>query len=132
MNTLPTIVPVYAALLTLLFVYLSVRTIRVRRRLQIAIGDKGQPEMQRAMRVHANFAEYVPLALVLLAMVESRAPAAWLMHGLCLSLLVGRLLHAYGVSQTPERFQFRVVSMLLTTGCLVAASLFLLVTTLLG
>lgn len=121
------IVPVYAALLTLLFVYLSVRTIRVRRRLQIAIGDRGHPEMQRAMRVHANFAEYVPLGLIMLALMELGGAAAWLVHVLCLCLLVGRLLHAHGVSQTPERFQFRVVSMLMTMGCLAVASLFLLV-----
>jgi len=132
MTTLPTILPPYAALLALLFVYLSVRTIGVRRRLQIAIGDKDHPEMQRAMRVHANFAEYVPLGLVMLALVESRAPAAWLMHALCLCLLVGRLLHAYGVSQTPERFQFRVSGMALTFTCLIGAALFLLVTALTG
>lgn len=126
MTTLPTILPPYAALLALLFVYLSVRTIGTRRRLQIAIGDKDHPEMQRAMRVHANFAEYVPLGLVLLSLVEARAPAAWLMHGLCLCLLLGRVLHAYGVSQAKERFQFRVTGMMLTFTCLVGASLFLL------
>lgn len=121
-----TILPPYAALLALLFVYLSVRTIGTRRRLQIAIGDQDHPEMQRAMRVHANFAEYVPLGLVLLSLVEARAPAAWLMHGLCLCLLLGRVLHAWGVSQAKERFQFRVAGMMLTFACLVGASLFLL------
>lgn len=121
-----TILPPYAALLALLFVYLSVRTIGTRRRLQIAIGDQDHPEMKRAMRVHANFAEYVPLGLVLLSLVEARAPAAWLMHGLCLCLLLGRALHAYGVSQKKERFQFRVAGMMLTFACLVGASLFLL------
>lgn len=122
-----TILPPYAALLALLFVYLSVRTIGTRRRLQIAIGDQDHPEMKRAMRVHANFAEYVPLGLVLLSLVEARAPAAWLMHGLCVCLLLGRALHAWGVSQTKERFQFRVAGMMLTFACLVGASLFLLV-----
>lgn len=121
-----TILPPYAALLALLFVYLSVRTIGTRRRLQIAIGDQDHPEMKRAMRVHANFAEYVPLGLVLLSLVEARAPAAWLMHGLCLCLLLGRVLHAWGVSQAKERFQFRVAGMMLTFTCLVGASLFLL------
>lgn len=126
MTTSPTILPLYAALLALLFVYLSVRTIGTRRRLQIAIGDKDHPEMQRAMRVHANFAEYVPLGLVLLALVEARGPAPWLVHALCLCLLLGRGLHAYGVSQTAERFQFRVAGMVLTFTCLVGSALFLL------
>ena len=126
MPHVPVILAPYAALLALLFVYLSMRTIGTRRRLQIAMGDQDHPEMKRAMRVHANFAEYAPLGLVLLSMVEARAPAAWLMHGLCLCLLLGRVLHAWGVSQTQERFQFRVAGMMLTFTCLAGSSLFLL------
>jgi len=60
----------YAALLGLLFVVLSVRTLLLRRRLSIAIGDAGSESMLRAMRVHANFAEYVPLSLLLIYLVE--------------------------------------------------------------
>jgi len=55
-----TIVPIYAALLALLFVLLSVRTIRTRRRQGVALGHGDDPAMLRVMRVHANFAEYVP------------------------------------------------------------------------
>ena len=55
---------IYAAILALMFVGLSVRTLSMRRRLKIAIGDEGNPTMLRAMRVHSNFAEYVPLGLL--------------------------------------------------------------------
>jgi uncharacterized membrane protein YecN with MAPEG domain len=123
----PTILPPYAALLALLFVYLSVRTIGTRRRLQIAIGDKDHPEMQRAMRVHANFAEYAPLGLIMLALMESGGAAAWLVHLLCLCLLMGRCLHAYGVSQTAERFHFRISGMALTFTSLAGSALTVLV-----
>ncbi|HAY26639.1 MAG TPA: glutathione metabolism protein, partial [Candidatus Accumulibacter sp.] len=61
-------VPAYAALLALFFVALSIRTLRLRRELRITVGDGGNPAMLRAMRVHANFAEYVPLGLILLPM----------------------------------------------------------------
>jgi len=75
------ILPVYAALLALLFVFLSVRTIRMRRRLRIGIGDAENPVMLRAMRVHANFAEYVPMGLLLAFFVEtSGAPNFWCMR----------------------------------------------------
>jgi len=60
-----TILPVYAALLALLFVLLSIRTIRTRHSRKVALGHGDDPAMLRAMRVHANFAEYVPLALLL-------------------------------------------------------------------
>ena len=60
------IIPLYAALLALLFIALSVRTLRLRRHLKIAVGDAGNTQMLRAMRAHANFAEYVPMCLLLL------------------------------------------------------------------
>ncbi len=122
------IVPLYAALLALLFVTLSVRTLRMRRRLQVAVGDGGSTEMLRAMRAHSNFAEYVPLALLLFFLAEQGGAGAVYLHGLCLSLLLGRLLHAYGVSQVDERYQFRVIGMVLTLTPLTAAAVGLLVT----
>ncbi len=121
------IVSLYAALLALLFVALSVRTLRMRRRLRVAVGDGGSTEMLRAMRAHSNFAEYVPLSLLLFFLVEQGGAGALLVHGLCLSLLIGRLSHAYGLSQVDERFQFRVAGMALTLTPLVVAALSLLV-----
>jgi len=76
------IVPIYAALLALLFVGLSVRTLRLRRALRIAVGDAGNPVMLRAMRVHANFAEYVPVTVLVLYFAESAGAAPLLVHAL--------------------------------------------------
>lgn len=116
----------YLACLALLYVALSIRTLRTRRRLKIAIGDGGNPVMLRATRVHANFAEYVPIGLLLLVAVEiNEAPAA-LVHLIGVCLLAGRLLHAYGVRQENERFIFRVSGMALTFACYILAALFLL------
>jgi uncharacterized membrane protein YecN with MAPEG domain len=120
------ILPIYAAILALLFVYLSFRTIGLRRRLQIGIGHSENPQMLRAMRVHANFAEYAPLALLLIAMVEAQGAASWLVHGLGGLLTLGRLLHAYGVSQVNERFIFRVSGMVMTFNTLIIAAIYLL------
>ncbi len=69
-----TILPVYAALLALLFVLLSIRTIRTRHSRKVALGHGDDPAMLRAMRVHANFAEYVPLALLLISFRRNRQP----------------------------------------------------------
>lgn len=121
------IVPVYAALLALLFVGLSVRTLRLRRRLRIPVGDSGDPAMLRAMRVHANFAEYVPFALLLFFFVEVGGHASLLVHILCLFLLAGRIAHAYGVSQAAEQFAFRVAGMALTFTPIIVAAVALLV-----
>lgn len=117
------IVPFYAALLALIFVALSVRTLRLRRRLKIGIGDGGDAQMLRAIRVHANFAEYVPLSLILLYFAELQGAPTGVAHLLGGGLLIGRLAHAYGVAQPSENYRFRVFGMAMTfTTLLVAAS----------
>jgi uncharacterized membrane protein YecN with MAPEG domain len=116
------ILPLYAALLGLLFFYLSVRTIGLRRRLKIGVGFKENEEMLRAMRVHSNFAEYVPLTLLLICFVEVQGAQPWLVHGLGALLLVGRCVHAHGMSQMNEKFVFRVSGMAMTFTALLTSA----------
>lgn len=118
-----TVTPAYAAVLGMIFVALSVRTIRMRRRHRVAVGDGGNAELRRAMRVHANFAEYVPLALLLIFFVEHDVAEILLVHVLGIALLAGRLLHAWGVSQEAENFRYRVSGMVLTFGTIITAAL---------
>lgn len=122
MNTLP----LYAALLAFVFVFLSVRTLRLRRKLKIGIGDGGNKEMLRAMRVHSNFSEYVPISLILIFLVEAQGSQPWLVHALGLCLLLGRLAHAFGVSQARENFTFRVAGMALTFTVIISSAAYLL------
>jgi len=58
------ITALYAGLLAPLFILLSIRVIDVRRTARISIGHGDDPELLRRMRVHANFAEYAPFALI--------------------------------------------------------------------
>jgi hypothetical protein len=120
------IVSLYASLLALLFVALSVRAIRLRRSEGIAIGDAGNKTMLRAMRVHANFAEYVPLSLLLVYFVEAGGAPAVLVHFLGLCLVAGRASHAYGVSRVKEDFRFRVSGMAMTFTVLLVSASYLL------
>lgn len=121
------VVPYYAALLAPLFVVLSFRVIRERRSAKQAVGAGGLPELERRMRVHANFAEYVPFALLLLGMAELRGVWAPVLHVLCTLLVAGRCSHAWGVSRTPEVFRFRVAGMMATFAVLIGAALAILV-----
>jgi uncharacterized membrane protein YecN with MAPEG domain len=120
------ILPIYAALLGFLFFYLSIRTIGLRRRLKIGIGSNENNEMLRGMRVHSNFAEYTPITLILIFLVEMQGGHPLLIHGLGMLLLVGRSLHAYGVSQINEKFVFRVSGMVMTFISLLTASCILM------
>lgn len=108
------ITPIYLALLALLFIVLSFKTINVRKKLQIGVGSGDSPELLRAMRVHANFSEYVPISLLLILSIELLNGPSVLVHALGVALLLGRLLHAYGVSKIKENLKFRVTGMLLT------------------
>jgi len=115
----------YLALMGLLFLALSVRVILLRQKYQVALGDAGEKPLKRAIRVHANFAEYVPLCLLLIYFVELTGARAALVHGLGLALLLGRLLHAFGVSQVQETLKFRVSGMAITFGVLSVSALYL-------
>jgi len=116
------VTPLYAALLAIWFVVLSVRVIRNRGREKIPLGDGGNRSMLRLMRGHANFAEYVPLALVLMALLELSRFPAYALHALGATLLVARLMHGYALSFTPQWMLGRVVGSTLTFAMLIAAS----------
>ena len=117
---MPTIVPVYAAILTLIYVVLSMRVVRARQDLKVSLGAGGHSLLERRIRVHGNFAEYVPIALILAAFVEMQGWNAWFVHALCLAILIGRLAHGYAVANgiLPPR----VLGMVLTFAMLLVAS----------
>ena len=97
------ITSLYAALMGLLFIALAGLVVRARWRYRTGLGIGTEPGMERAVRVHANFVEYVPLALVMLLLAELGGAPAGLLHACGGVLLVSRVLHAYGLSQTSGR-----------------------------
>ena len=121
------ITPLYAALLSLLFVILSVRTLRLRRALRIGIGDQGDQRMLRSMRVHSNFSEYAPLTLLLTFMLELQGTSSVIIHLLCVCLVIGRVSHALGVSQLSEDYRYRVFGMAMTFTALTGSAGLLLI-----
>ncbi len=122
----PTIVPTYAAVLVLIFVLLSVRVIQMRAFAKIGLGHGNNPVMERRIRVHGNFAEYVPLALLLLLCMELQSQSRILIHVLCIALIAARVVHAIGVTPVKENFPMRVASVLTTFAVLIVASVMLL------
>lgn len=115
----------YAALLAALFVMLSVRVVWLRTRLKIPFGSGDNPVLLRTRRIHANFAEYVPFALLIIFFFETTTQLRGWTHALCILLLIGRLLHAYGV--TRDNLGLRTAGMVLTLAVIVVALVGLLV-----
>jgi uncharacterized membrane protein YecN with MAPEG domain len=91
--TLPVIAGLYAGIAALFLVFLSVRVIRLRVRERVSLGHGDNPAVERAVRAHANFAEYVPLALLMLALVEAQGADPLAVHALGAGLLAARLVH---------------------------------------
>ena len=117
------VTPAFAALHILLFLVLSIRTIRTRRSAQVALGNGSDDSLTRAARVHANFAEYAPFTLLAIWSAETLGVHVVIAIVLNLLLLTGRIIHAWGVSQPNENFTWRVAGMSLTFFALAGAAL---------
>lgn len=99
------VTPLYAAVLVLWFLILSLRVVQNRKSAKVSLGDGGNPPLQRAIRGHANFAEYVPLALLLLLILELSRFSIYLLHAIGIALVIARLLHGYALAFRAE-FRF--------------------------
>lgn len=109
---------IFASVLALMFIKLSMDVIGFRRKNKVAIGDGGVPELERAIRAHGNFAEYVPLGLFLIGALELNDAPLELVAPLGLLLVVGRYYHAKGINEPPPEFSNRVRGMKITFAAL--------------
>lgn len=115
---MPKITLLFASLHVLLMLYLAYRVVGLRRAKRVGVGDGGDADLARAIRAHANFIEYVPLALLLLGLLELCAAPAMLVCIFGTVLLVGRVLHAIGLSRSSGTSFGRFWGTLLTWLCL--------------
>lgn len=110
------VTPFYAGLFLLWGIYLSVRIIRLRWRYKVGIGAGQQPELRRAIRVHGNFIEHIPLTLVGLALLEAQQLHYLIVHVLGVALFAGRVFHAFGLGGHEGTSKGRFIGMGLTFG----------------
>jgi uncharacterized membrane protein YecN with MAPEG domain len=92
-----TVTALYAGLLGLISLGLAMPAGRLRGATKISVGDGGDPELLLAMRRHANFVEYVPMALILLGVLELNGVSHTAIHALGGTLVVARIAHATGL-----------------------------------
>lgn len=94
----------YAALLGLMLIGLSLHVIRGRRTLGVGLGDADDLPMRRRIRAQANLAEYAPLFLLQLGFAEHNGLPVWAVHAFGLVFLAGRAMHAYSLLKA-ERYE---------------------------
>ena len=86
-----------AAAAAIINIWLSLRIGGVRRAEKISIGDGGHELLGRRMRAQLNFAENVPLALVLMAAVELSGKGSRWLAIVAAVFMLGRVAHGIGM-----------------------------------
>lgn len=109
-----------ASVCAFMFVALSARVVRDRFRHRVALGDGGKPELIADIRAHANFAEYVPLALILLGLLEQAGASRPALIAYGVLLVAFRVAHVIGIPMKAPN-PFRVAGAAGTFGLLLVA-----------
>jgi uncharacterized protein len=89
----------YAGLLALLIVFLALRVVAVRWHAKVGLGIGEGGGLEQRVRVHANAIENIPIALMLLLLLELGGLGGPWLHAFGVTLLVARILHAWGLSR---------------------------------
>jgi len=103
----------YAGLLALMLLGLLTAVIRRRLKYKVGLGDGGIKDLEQAIRAHGNFVEVVPYVLILMFLLEAQGVQPWFLHLYGITLVVARLLHAWGLYTSPYRTFGRIVGILL-------------------
>jgi hypothetical protein len=104
----------------LIFIKLSFNVIALRRKNKVSLGSGGHEDLERAIRAQANFSEYVPIGIILLACLELNGAPWWLVLVPGITLITGRLIHAKGINTPPPDFSLRILGMKFTFNTLIA------------
>ncbi len=104
---------IIAVALAVVNLWLSIRTGQVRRAAQVSVGDGENALLKARMRAHANFIEYVPMALILMALIDSSGANSRLLWLFGIALVIGRIIHPFGMER-PSPNPFRVTGIMLT------------------
>ena len=120
---MPIVTATYASILALIFVALSIRVIQLRYQFRVPLGDGGEERLERAIRGQANFAEYVPIAVVLILCLELLKGPGWLIHATGVALVAGRLAHGVCFACLESSVLLRGAGVFLTFGAIIIAAL---------
>ncbi len=126
----PAVTAFYAAILALIYLGLSFWVVAGRGKLKVVHGDGGHHTLQRRIRAHANFSEYVPIILILCALLEARGAGGLTITLLLLPLTIVRLMHPVGMvarENSLQQYLFRAPAALITWIVMAAAAILLLV-----
>ncbi len=111
---------IYAALAGIIIFGLAFRVVRLRRRERIALGHGDNKHLRRAIRVHANATENIPVILILMLLLEINGGATWALHLFGILTILGRLIHAWWLSRFTGKSFGRTWGTVISWGVLIA------------
>jgi len=79
--------------------WLAVRTARARAAAKVLVGDGGNPTLIARMRAHANYVEYTPFVLILLALLELAHASKTGLWVAGILYILGRVVHPFGLER---------------------------------
>jgi len=86
-----------AAAAAIINIWLSLRIGAVRRAHGVSVGDGGIEALSRRMRAQLNFAENVPVVLILIAAIELAGVGGWWLPYVAGAFMLGRVAHGFGM-----------------------------------
>lgn len=110
----------------LIHIWLSLRVSMHRRTHRVSIGDGGNEAVLARMRAHGNFAEQVPLFLILLGLVELAVGASIWLWIAGLLFVAARLMHPFGMDR-PAPNAPRMIGILLSWLLILGLGLYALI-----
>ena len=113
----------YIGCLSLLYLGLTLNVVRNRWKFRQSLGSGNEAQMEKAIRMHGNFSEYVPLIMLMMALLEFNKASPTLLHSLGIILLLGRAIHAYGIAIKKVPNSFRFMGTVMTLTCMIGASI---------
>jgi uncharacterized protein len=103
-----------AAAAAIINIWLAIRIVQIRGREKIIHGDGGNEALMRRMRAQSNFIENIPLALILIGLIEITGKGGQWLAIAGAVLMLSRISHAIGMDN-PGGSPFRAIGVLVTT-----------------
>ncbi|MDV3502223.1 MAPEG family protein [Marinobacter sp. M-5] len=118
---------VFAAVIGILLLVLSFQVVRFRLKYGKGMGVTDDRDFEAAVRAHGNLVEYAPLGLIMLALAELNGVAGGLVYWTGMALVVGRILHAWGmINGRGGPHKARMAGIVLTWLAILVAAILLL------
>jgi uncharacterized membrane protein YecN with MAPEG domain len=117
------------AILAIYLIFLSILTIRARRRFKVSLADNGELDLIKFIRAQGNLTEFAPIFLILLLLVEINhlLPVFWLWM-IVLIFILGRCLHSVSlILVEPKTFNLRIFAMTCTFSSILLLACVLLI-----